>query len=266
MTREELLENAALDAFGLLDKYEAALYTRSFHHAHVAVQDEILRLQAELVSDESLLSAEAADPSLRQRVLNSVTKAIESENSQLAPLATIGRTRGDIEQERPVVAGRLYGAGVYWRAACFALCASLIVVAYNLTEANNTNNQISAAFLNNLTGVQIESLIGSTVKDFMFDATSERVVLDSNNAADQYRGLVFVREGSKDAFLVVEGLPAATDFRVCVKDAKGGVKTVHNFSGNGRIYGARISLEEVALVNVRWLVTDKAGTTLLASI
>ena len=37
MTREELLELSALDALGLLEEYEAALFTRSFHHAPAAV-------------------------------------------------------------------------------------------------------------------------------------------------------------------------------------------------------------------------------------
>ncbi len=41
MTRKELLELAALDVLGLLDEYEAAYYTRSFHHAPASVQDEI---------------------------------------------------------------------------------------------------------------------------------------------------------------------------------------------------------------------------------
>lgn len=265
MTRDELLENAGLDAFGLLDEYETALYTRSFHHAHVAVQDEILRVQAELVSDESLLSAQIPDPTLRQRVLDSVTRAIESETSQLAPLATIGRSRADHEQERAVVAGRVYGAGVYWRAACFALCAALIVVLYNLTETSNTNNQISAAFLNDLTDVQIDTLIGPSFKDFMFDKSSERIVLSPLNPSTKCSGVVFVREGANDAFLVVEGLPANTEFRVSLKDAKG-TQTIHNFVSNGRLYGAQINSIAANLKNVTWLVTDTAGNPLLASI
>ena len=58
MTRKELLELAALDVLGLLDEYEAAYYTRSFHHAPATVQDEIKRIQAEVASDESLLPGE----------------------------------------------------------------------------------------------------------------------------------------------------------------------------------------------------------------
>ena len=75
MTRQELLELAALDALGLLDRYEAALYTRSFHYASAPVQDEIVRLQAEIVSDESLLPEEEPDDSLRERVLRKVAEA-----------------------------------------------------------------------------------------------------------------------------------------------------------------------------------------------
>ena len=36
MTTTELLELAALDALGLLDEYESAFYSRSFHHARAA--------------------------------------------------------------------------------------------------------------------------------------------------------------------------------------------------------------------------------------
>ena len=77
MTREQLLELAALDALGLLDEYEAALYNRSFHDAPAAVQEEIQRLQALVANDETLRVDEEPDPSLRARVLTAVAKAIE---------------------------------------------------------------------------------------------------------------------------------------------------------------------------------------------
>ncbi len=59
MSREELLELAALDALGLLDEYEAALYTRSFHHAPAAVQDEIKDLQATFATPVVTLTLQA---------------------------------------------------------------------------------------------------------------------------------------------------------------------------------------------------------------
>ena len=62
MTQRELLELAALDALGLLDEFEAAYYTRSFHDAPATVQDEIKRLQAELATDQRLLPGDEPDP------------------------------------------------------------------------------------------------------------------------------------------------------------------------------------------------------------
>lgn len=90
MTRDELLELAPLDAFGLLDDYEAAMFNRSFHHAPVAVQAEIMHIQAELAEASTLLSGDEPRPLLRQKVLVRLQDEIEEANEQLQPLAQIG--------------------------------------------------------------------------------------------------------------------------------------------------------------------------------
>lgn len=90
MSREELLELAPLDAFGLLDDYEAAMFNRSFHHAPASVQAEIRAVQAQLAEDRSLLSEEDPRVTLRQKVLIRITEEIEEAAEQLKPLATIG--------------------------------------------------------------------------------------------------------------------------------------------------------------------------------
>ena len=61
MTRTELLELVSLDAMGLLDEVETALYTRCFHNAPVTVQDDVLRMQAEIASDLAMLPADTKD-------------------------------------------------------------------------------------------------------------------------------------------------------------------------------------------------------------
>ena len=91
LTREDLLELAALDALGLLDEFDTAHYTRSFHDAPVAVQDEIKQRQAELAADTMLLPDEGPTPSLRQRVLDAVAEAVEEKDQELAPIAQIGQ-------------------------------------------------------------------------------------------------------------------------------------------------------------------------------
>ena len=267
MTREELLEYAALDAFGLLDEYEASLYTRSFHNAPAAVQDQILQLQAQLVSDESLLPSVNPDPTLRTRVLQAVAEAIEQETSQLEPLATIGRPRMNpdvIAKIEPNVASQ------FWRAAAFALCAGLLVVAYFLTQVSARQSRIAELALSQNTEArlnELEDLIGPTLMDHLFN-TSSKPVHFASKVADGPRAVLYLIEGGEHAFLVIEDLAPTTDpYRLSVKDATGQVEDVRWFESSGKLSGVSVALKNVKtqLTNVTWEISGPSGV-LLASI
>ena len=268
MTRDELLESAALDAFGLLDEYEALLYTRSFHHAPAAVQDEIIQLQANLVSDETFMTPQEPDADLRQRVLDAVAEAIELEAPQLEPLAVIGRAR-PLAEVAPR-AGRMPFATAWRRVAVFALCASLIVMLYEWSKAKEEGNAIAVSALNVYTDAQLDRLIGPTIKDYLFDPSAKRVFFKPSSAGTGMEAVIFINEGSGQAFLVTQALPASKelDYKLSIKDADGARTTIHKFSSNGLLSGARVALKDVAynLQNVVWEITDRNGQVLLASV
>jgi hypothetical protein len=116
MSRDELLEWAPLDAFGLLDEYEASLFERSFHHAAASVQAEIRKLQADLAEDASLLSGEEPRSLLRQKVLVAVQEEIEAATEYTQPLAQIGLNQSTlnpttIAQPAAALAGSAAGSG-----------------------------------------------------------------------------------------------------------------------------------------------------------
>jgi hypothetical protein len=90
MTRDELLELAPLDALGLLDDFEAALFDRSFHYAPAAVQAEVATLQAEVAAMVGSLIGEEPAPVLRSKVLIRIGAEAEEVAEQLKPLAHIG--------------------------------------------------------------------------------------------------------------------------------------------------------------------------------
>ena len=90
----ELIELAVLDAHGLLDPIESELFNRSFHNAPASVQDEIVRLQHRLATDESLLPSDLPPASLKGKVIDAVAKAADTEAKRLAPLALIGARVG----------------------------------------------------------------------------------------------------------------------------------------------------------------------------
>ncbi|MHC4609557.1 MAG: hypothetical protein ACYS7M_04340, partial [Planctomycetota bacterium] len=183
MTQRELLELAALDTLGLLDEFEAAYYTRSYHDAPATVQDEIKRLQAEVAADQRLLPGEEPDPALRERVLKAVAQAIESDESRLAPLATIGRRRaGGSRGERGF---HLRVSGQFWRAACFVMAGVAVVFALFWFQAQNYVNALSEiAYIDDTEGV-LEDLMGPTFKDYLFDPDTNFVRLLPNQPGSE---------------------------------------------------------------------------------
>ncbi|MEE8153713.1 MAG: hypothetical protein V3T53_02005 [Phycisphaerales bacterium] len=264
MTRQELLELAALDALGLLDRYEAALYTRSFHYASAPVQDEIVRLQAEIASDESLLPLDEPDSSLRERVLRKVAEAIEREASEFAPLATIGRRRRHGSGE---TGGHLaFGAsGQFWRAAAFIMAGAVVVLAYFFAEANRSSNQIARLALMDDTE-QLAVVLGPMGRGFVV-GDNQKIALRPKNGG-KFVGAVYVNDATKQAFVFFDGLArtggAAYTLRVVLED--GSTEDLDRFRSSGLFSGFRVAKFPTNLLAItRWEITNLAGAVLLSS-
>jgi hypothetical protein len=231
MTQRELLELAALDALGLLDEFEAAYYTRSFHDAPATVQDEIKRVQAELAADQRMLPGDEPDPGLRERVLRAVAQAIERDESRLAPLATIGRRRAG----EPRHEGRFHlrASGQFWRAACFVVAGVAVVFALFWVQAQNYVN-----------------------------ALSEIAYID-----DKIRGVVCINERTSLAFLVTDGLAqAGGDAYTLSVEEDNGARWLRRFGSTGGAQGFSLGHVHVAaLATAQWKILDAAGTVILSS-
>jgi hypothetical protein len=216
------------------------------------------------VSNENLIPDEEPNPALRSKVLEAVAVAIEQETAELEPLATIGRNR--LTQSERQDQSILNGTRQYWRAATFMMIAGLVVVLYFWAASVEKGNTISILALGRNTEAQLEELIGPTVKDFLFDPAAKpvrfRPAAGSNTAA------LLVREGTSEAFLVIDGLSASQNetYTLTARHA-GGIETVHRFDSNGRLWGTKIELSKLVVraQNVTWEISDVNGV-LLASI
>jgi hypothetical protein len=262
MTREELLELAALDAFGLLDEYEAALYTRSFHHAPVAVQNEIKELQAAFAHEASLLPDVEPDPALRQRVLDAVARAIEAESMELAPLAMIGRP----DRARNGAAGRMgFGASTpVWRAAAFALAAALLVVAYFAGQFLERNNQMTDYVIGILTHDQIQEKIKPNFRDFVANPSCAMDVLQPATDGIDAVATVFVNERTGEAFFLALRLPVQSDPYVLRATDDNGKSVSWEFFGTNDVTGVRLGEVSLALTTaLTWELVDATSTVLL---
>lgn len=273
MTRQELLELAALDGLGLLDSYEAALYTRSFHHAPVAVQDEILRLQAEIASDETLLPDVEPDATLRERVLRKVAEAIEKVDAELAPLATIGKNRRTADGNDRRSSFR--SSGPFWRAAAFILTGSLAVTGYFLMSAKQSLDEMAMLALINLTSDQLKQQIGPDITDFILDERVEKIALKAVKADSKFEAVLFVNAEAGTAFLVTNSFTRALDptYTLQVSVSKKEPANVLTFMSTGALDGFRTDAIKYAsaittamITTATWQITDAAGNILLTSI
>jgi hypothetical protein len=261
MTRRELLDLAALDALGLLDEYEAALYTRSFHLAPAAVQDEVIELQARVATELAQFSDEEPNPSLRSRVLDYVSRTIERESTAFAPLATIGRPQRHRGASADV-AGRIgaaAGAMMFWRVAVFVLCAVTVVLGYTLTRAWHAHHEIAKAALSDTTRAQIEQHIGPTAKRYLFDASARHVVLKPLQADAAGRVAIYTDEALQRGLLITEGLDDVP-YELRVSDERGELHVVAVIDGGRALDGTRIELAKLRLTDgARWELSGPTG-------
>lgn len=267
--REELLRLAALDALGLLDQFEAEHYSRSFHHAPAAVQDEILALQATVVSDESFLSSDNPDPSLRERVLARVAMAIEEEAMRLAPIASIGRRAGGAGSEADRAFAR---STTRWRAASFAMAACLVVALLLFLDLNRDYKQLAQAALNKDTVDQLKILIGPDFESFISNPNAAPKAMVSVSPTFQGSGAIWVNGQARQAFVLGLGLPEGGTYTLRARRSDDGETfTVATFSSDGFVAGVRVPGIEPerfgvgALAAVTWEVVNQAGVVILTT-
>jgi len=273
MTRQELLEMAALDGLGLLESYEAALYTRSFHHAPAAVQDEILRLQSEIARDETLLPDVEPDATLRERVLRKVAEAIEKVDADLAPLATIGKNRRTADGND--IRSSFRSSGPFWRAAAFILTGSLAVTGYFLMNARQEQDELTKLVFSRFTDHQLIDKIGPDITSYLFEGNIERVVFKPVNANSNLQAVLFVNAETGSAFLVTNKFAQAIDptYSLQVSVSKKEPKGVLSFMSTGALDGFRTDTIKYAatittsmIASATWQITDADGIVLLTSI
>ena len=211
MTREELLELAPLDAFGMLDEYEAALFTRSFHHAPAAVQDEVKSLQASTAGDVAMLPDVEPRPALRGKVLAAVTGAIEAEMEGLAPLAMIGRP----PRQRKDTVGRI-GFGThdhFWRAASLVLAGVALVLSYFSLQIYERNTALTDMVIDLVpTPGLVAPGTGMDVLSIVQDPSSRRITLRPIGEDRGESALIVVNEQTDEAFLCTFAMPAPAKF------------------------------------------------------
>ena len=266
--REDLLELAALDVIGQLDEYEQSLFTRSLHDAPESVQREIIDFQAALASDETLLPDIAPPRELRQRVLDSVNFAIEQDAHRLAPIATIGRGRrlGEALVDDDERSGFTSATMNFWRVASFVLAGSLIIALYFFADAYQHGKTVSEYALTGQTEGQLETMIGSSFREFVGNPNCTVIALTHEDDAFGGHAVLYINESSREVFLLALGMPDSDEhYTLHVTTADGERHALRGFEAKGGVHGTRLEDVSAAMIaSVSWDITNAAGAVILS--
>ncbi len=301
MTREELIELAPLDAFGLLDDYEAALFNRSFHHAPAAVQAEIRAIQAELAENTAFLSAEDPRALLRQKVLLRISEEVEETAEQLKPLAQIGGTQAALGQvggslapigtTATVPAGNAWAgdsiagpdeamrelvaeirarssaatrdrATPYWRAAAFFLAAGLVVSLYFLGRTMRSAEEVFRFAQNQALQHDLAALVPS-LKDFAYRDSHIRGMTSSDPSVNAAATLYIDPEHER-VLVVALGLSECKGaFTLRAVDDRGNATVLFTFNTTDPVHGRVEHMVASDVFNQKLELLDADGKVIL---
>jgi hypothetical protein len=278
MTRDELLEMAPLDALGLLDDYDAALFHRAFHHAPATVQAEIRSIQAEISVDPSFLAVDEPRPSLKAKVLARVADEIDESAEQLKPLATIGSaahasrsaaTRDDsamavlVEEIRArTIAPSRDRSTPYWRAASFFLAASLVVSLYFLTRTMRHAETVAQLAQNQVINEELRQLVPD-LTDFAYRDSVIRGLSSVSSSANAAATLYIDRANGR-AFLLALGLNESKGpFTLRAVDERGNATVIATFSAKEPVAGYLASHLPDDILSRKLEVLDADGAVIL---
>ena len=266
MTHEELLEQAALDALGLLDQYESSLFTRSFHRATATVQKQIVEFQAELAADESLLPDEMPPADLRERVLSSVAEAVESQEADFAPLASIRGGRVDRPVEPAMPTSRpVRSTAIFWRAAVLVLTVALVIVSYFGVQATQLNKTLARAMYSDDARQEINELLGPSVSEFLSHPARRTIRFTAPDPEFDGTVTVYLNEKTNEALVVAMGMP--TNERFTLEASSGdSVNRREAFEATDDIVGVRLTdLSPATMASTSWSIRNSKGETVLRS-
>jgi len=278
LRREELIEQASLDALGLLDAFEAAHYAKSFHAAPASVQEEIRQLQAEIATDASLLSDEEPPAGLRGRVMGAVMDSIEHETRELQPIATIGsRARrvaatgatatdiaGVVRDERMNIQYRSMQRSVaVWRAASVALAASLLGSFLWLNVITHDAMSIAQLAQGQATQAQLIEMLGSDYATFSTDKTM-RIRSLAALAGEPGAAILYCDPKNGDGYLVGFGLAQVGTYTIRSIADDGTTITLGQVIGGSRVTATRLArVDSTRLAHSRIEVVDDTGRPIL---
>ena len=238
MTTRDLLEQASLDALGLLDEQERADYEASFRAAAPDIQAQIRREQLRFADLTDLLPPVDAPAGLRARVLAAVRDAIVAVSSPKTSGGAVGRIG-------PALAGRaVFNTAPVWRAACIGFATATVVLSvffiWMSQEARRIQSMITsdsiAEYLQQNAGPSaLEVLASDNLRNYAFiPAAADYTTLSARLLVDPEQG---------KAVLFCKNLPQINGSYRLIIESTDGSKHPVRFQNSGAIVSVPVSID-----------------------
>lgn len=264
MTHRELLENALLDAFALLDDEEREAFDKAFDAAPPHIQAEIRREQTRLAQTDSLLPEVTPPAALRARVIEAVRAAITQ--SQVARAEQALRLHDpDAISRLPAVTHRRKVAAA-WRAVALGGMAAALAMGVLAVHMQGLLADFQSQEDALLTAIR-DKFGPEYVIDALVDPATQRVTLTSvdANAETAGKAALWMHPDWRTAKLFGVNLPATvgSQYRLVVLDEQGNpVRTISEFTFTGGLLNEEIPVtvaidaEHLAIVGDEESETD----------
>ncbi len=246
MTTRDLLEQASLDALGLLDEQERAEFEAAFRAAPPDVQAQIRREQLRFVDMERLLPDIEPPAGLRARVLAAVREAISAVSSPRRP-STVARIG-------PAIAGRdVFNTAPVWRAACIGFATASVVLSLFFIWMAKETKQISSMVTQDQIAEYLQQNAGPKALDLLASANLRQFafVPAAADLGPQLSAQLLVDPEKGEALLFCKGLPEVNGTYRLIIESIGGFKEVEEFKNNGGIISIPITVDLNAMGGLR---------------
>lgn len=222
MKIHELLEQAHLDALGLLDESEQKAFEQAFIAASPAVQRQVRSEQTRWATTHAIFSDGAPSPALRSKVIDRVMAEVRASATTPEVLATIGG-----ENREALMGVRV---SPMWRAAALGFAAAALVAIAVVIGLLDQNRRVQDAFQNDSRMANLMGTFGSRIEQIAFDRGTSRIIFDTASTAPKaFTGMaaLFVDQSLTEGRLVFKNLIAQPkqEFRVVLLDQNGVIQS-----------------------------------------
>ena len=232
MTTLEMIENALLDAMGLLDEGETREFERAFASASSAVQAQVRREQTRLSHIQRLLPQVEPPADLRAAVIAAVRREMD--------LAAQDERRTDRSPIFTLLPAHRVSAG--WRAAAIGVLTAAVVFGAATIDMRQTFSRIEAQ-------LHTDSFLlewPSEADKYIFDAGTRRVSFDRSDFSTPGEVVLWVKPETGEAFFYCKSLPWKLSGKKCelvAIDDEGVARQLADFMYEGKVISMEVKVQ-----------------------